>query len=103
MRGSIINKVRYKIKYLKLSAKSILDIMNSGLKLILGIVVFLIGLYWYVPGNLVNMFFNRSAFQAFLVVFEGLFGLFLIFIGLIIAWIEFEDIKWEKREKKVKK
>lgn len=74
--------------------------MHAAVKLIVGIIIFLIGLYWYLPGSMVSSFFGRSAFQAFLVVFEGLFGLLLIFLGLIVAWIEYEDLKWEKKEKK---
>ncbi|MBS3051322.1 MAG: hypothetical protein J4400_04180 [Candidatus Aenigmarchaeota archaeon] len=74
--------------------------MHAAVKLVVGVIVFLIGLYWYLPGNIVSSFFNRSAFQAFLVVFEGLFGLLLIFLGLIVAWIEYEDLKWERKEKK---
>jgi len=74
--------------------------MGAALKLIVGIIIFLLGVYWYLPNGYVNMFFSRSAFQAFLTVFEGLFGLVLILFGLIIAWIEFEDIKWERKEKK---
>jgi uncharacterized membrane protein YbhN (UPF0104 family) len=74
--------------------------MSAVLKLIIGLVIFLAGIYWYLPMSFVNTFFGRSGFQAFLVVFQGLFGLGLILFGLIVAWIEFEDIKWERKEKK---
>ncbi len=74
--------------------------MHAAVKLVAGIIIFLIGIYWYLPSSAVSGFFNRSAFQAFLIVFEGLFGLLLIFLGLIVAWIEYEDLKWEKKEKK---
>ena len=74
--------------------------MGAALKLIIGIAIFLVGAYWYMPNGAVSMFFGASAFRAFLTVFEGLFGLVLILFGLIIAWIEFEDIKWERKEKK---
>jgi len=74
--------------------------MGAALKLIIGVIIFLAGLYWYMPTGYVNVFFGASAFRAFLTVFEGLFGLVLILFGLIIAWIEFEDIKWEHKEKK---
>ena len=78
--------------------------MGAALKLIVGLIIFLVGIYWYLPSSIVSTFFGRSAFQAFLVVFQGLFGLVLILFGLIIAWIEFEDIKWERKEnKKIKK
>ncbi len=77
--------------------------MNSGVKLIVGIIVFLIGIYWYLPGNVAAGFLGvHSTWRAFLTVFAGLVGLFLIFLGLIVAWIEYEDIKWERKEKTAK-
>ena len=80
--------------------------MNSAIKMIVGIIIFLIGIYWYLPTSGLKHFVPLtvgSAFQAFLVVFFGLFGLVLIFVGLLVAWIEFEDMKWERREKSEKK
>ena len=77
--------------------------MHSGVKLIIGIIVFLVGIYWYAPGNAAAPFLGvHSTYRAFLTVFAGLFGLFLIFLGLIVAWIEYEDLKWEKKEKAAK-
>ena len=80
--------------------------MHSGVKLIIGLIILLAGLYWYGAE-----IFGMPAFEPFGVhtvdalktVFFGTFGLFLIFLGLIIAWIEYEDLKWEAREKKSKK
>jgi len=69
--------------------------MHSGVKLIVGIIIFLVGLYWYMPGNIVG-----STFEDLKIVVKGLFGLFLIFLGLVVAWIEYEDLKWEAKEKK---
>jgi predicted membrane protein len=78
--------------------------MHAGAKLIIGILIFLVGVYWYWPGNSVAPILGvASNVRAFLTVFAGLFGLLLIFLGLIIAWIEYEDLKWESREKKEKK
>jgi hypothetical protein len=81
--------------------------MGAALKLLLGLIIFVVGIYWYLPNGQVNAFFMglglQSTFRAFLTVFEGLFGLALILFGLIIAWIEFEDIKWERKEKKAHK
>ncbi len=82
--------------------------MNAGIKLIIGLVIALIGLYWYGAGfagipNIFPTFMGATALSALKTVFVGLFGLFLIFIGLIVAWIEYEDLKWEMREKKTVK
>ncbi len=80
--------------------------MSAIAKMIAGIVIFLIGIYWYLPGSWFKQFVPLtvgSTFQAFLVVFFGLFGLAFILVGLLVAWIEFEDMKWERREKQEKK
>lgn len=74
--------------------------MHSAVKLVIGLLILIAGIYWYLPGAVASMLGVSSTFQAFLTVFAGLFGVFLIFLGLIIAWIEYEDIKWEAREKK---
>ena len=81
--------------------------MGAAAKLVAGLVIFLAGIYWYVAPLFGQHFLSSmvpktvgSTSQAFLVTFFGVFGLFLIFVGLIVAWIEFEDIKWMKKEKK---
>jgi len=79
--------------------------MHSAVKLIIGVVIFLIGVYWYTAAPIfghggIEKIFGTSTVKAFLTVFAGLFGLLLVFLGLIIAWIEYEDLKWEAREKK---
>lgn len=76
--------------------------MHSAVKMIIGLLVFVSGVYWY-AGPLLGQFSDILGIRptrAFMDVFVGIFGLFLIFIGLIVAWIEYEDLKWEKKEKK---
>ena len=76
--------------------------MSAAAKLVIGVIILLIGIYWYAAPllgqNLLTGVFG-STFHDFVLVFGGLFGLFLILLGLLIAWIEAEDIKWEKKEK----
>jgi len=87
--------------------------MHPAIKLIVGVIIFLIGIYWYAAPLFGHMglqnFFKTwtsnaaatgSTFSSFVLVFAGLFGLVLIGLGLIIAWIEYEDLKWERKEKK---
>ncbi|MFH1420838.1 MAG: hypothetical protein ABIG30_02615 [Candidatus Aenigmatarchaeota archaeon] len=86
--------------------------MHPAIKLIIGLIIFIAGIVWYAEGllfgqhNIANFLLGFEAvhttFQAFAVVFTGVFGLVLIFFGLIVAWIEYEDLKWERREKKAK-
>jgi hypothetical protein len=69
--------------------------MKSLVKMVIGLLIALAGFYWYyeVP----------AYFQALETVFYGSFGVILILFGLLVAWIEWEDYKWEKEEKKVPK
>jgi membrane protein implicated in regulation of membrane protease activity len=81
--------------------------MHSGVKLIIGIIIFLAGIYWYVatfitPG-LATTWIGMAALSSLKTVFIGVFGLVLIVLGLIVAWIEYEDIKWERKEKREQK
>ncbi|MBI5347253.1 MAG: hypothetical protein HZB66_01440 [Candidatus Aenigmarchaeota archaeon] len=71
--------------------------MHPAVKLIIGLIIFVAGIYWYIPGKL-----PLNALGSLVTVFVGVFGLLLIFIGLIVAWIEYEDLKWERREKREK-
>ena len=81
--------------------------MHPAAKLIIGVIIFLAGIYWYAAPLLrqtgIQDFFGVSTFQAFVNVFAGIFGLILVGFGLIVAWIEWEDWKWERREKAEKK
>ena len=82
--------------------------MNAAVKLVIGLVFFVVGVYWYAAplfghtgiSSLVPTSIG-STFQAFLVVFFGLFGALLIALGLLVSWIEVEDIKWSSKEKPV--
>jgi hypothetical protein len=74
--------------------------MHSAAKLIIGILIFLAGLAWYWPVKFGGTLFGSQNIMRFLDVFFGVFGLALVFLGLIVAWIEYEDLKWESREKK---
>ena len=81
--------------------------MHAAAKLIIGLLIFIAGVYWYVgprsssPCDLFGL--GICPTRAFMDTFVGVFGLVLIFLGLVIAWIEYEDLKWESREKKKKK
>ncbi|MFH0832903.1 MAG: hypothetical protein V1900_04240 [Candidatus Aenigmatarchaeota archaeon] len=76
--------------------------MNSAVKMIIGLLIFVAGIVWYAAGplNLKGLETLGNALSALWTVFLGVFGLFLIFLGLIVAWIEYEDLKWEKKERK---
>ncbi len=71
--------------------------MHPAVKMLIGLIILAAGVYWYLPGKL-----PLPTLSSLVTVFAGVFGLFLIFIGLIVTWIEYEDLKWERKEKQEK-
>lgn len=70
--------------------------MHSAVKLIIGVIIALAGLYWYAADYFGPGFHALSALKT---VFIGVFGLLLLFAGIIVVWIEWEDLKWQRHEK----
>jgi hypothetical protein len=78
------------------------DLMSSAnniLKMLIGIVVLIVGIVWYtgVSGYL-------GYWIELLNLLKATIGLFLVFIGLIVAWMGYDDYKMDaemaKEEKK---
>ena len=79
--------------------------MGAGVKFVIGLIIAIAGIYWYVADYFrvgVPGWIGGAAISALKTVFIGVFGLLLLFVGLIIAWIEYEDLKWESKERKLK-
>lgn len=79
--------------------------MHAAAKLIIGLLIFIAGIYWY-AGPRFSAECDLLGFcpsREFMRFFVAVFGIGLIFLGLIVAWIEYEDLKWESREKNKKK
>ncbi|MBU5678735.1 MAG: hypothetical protein QXJ96_01705 [Candidatus Aenigmatarchaeota archaeon] len=77
--------------------------MHAAIKMIIGILIAIAGIYWYLADYIATgwkAIVGINAWEAFLTVFFGLFGIFLFFLGLLVAWIEYEDMKFESEEKK---
>lgn len=79
------------------------DNMSSAgniVKMLIGIVVLVIGILWYVPKTLYGLGFWTELESLLL----GTIGLFLLFVGLIVAWMGYDDYKMDiemaKEEKK---
>jgi hypothetical protein len=73
--------------------------MNAAAKLIIGLLVTIAGLAWYIWGSAFEHYIGVSSWTALGILFAGSFGIFLIMIGLFVTWIEIEDIKDMKAEK----
>ncbi len=74
--------------------------MGALFKMFVGILILLAGLAWYAvelyPGLTILGVPPLSALKT---VAVGSFGLLLALFGLLMAWVEYEDWKWEQREK----
>jgi hypothetical protein len=74
--------------------------MNAAAKLVMGLLVTIAGLAWYIWGDTTfKPYLGVSSVTALEIIFVGSFGLFLIMVGLFVTWIEIEDIKDMKAEK----
>ena len=82
------------------------EIMSSAgniVKMLVGIVILVAGIAWYsgIPG------YFKGFWEQLLVLIEGSVGLFLLFIGFIVAWMGYDDYKMDqemaKEEKKEEK
>ncbi len=80
------------------------DIMSSAknmLKTLIGIVVLVIGVVWYTGPRIYGFL---GYWEELIVILKATIGLFLLFVGLIIAWMGYDDYKMDiemaKEEKK---
>jgi hypothetical protein len=76
--------------------------MGAALKVLIGLVLILIGLGLFadsilgvLPGKL-----HRPWLDSFIVVVQGVVPIFLILLGLLVVWLEVDEIKMEKELKK---
>ncbi len=65
---------------------------SNILKMLIGIVVFIIGIVWYVP----KQYYGLEFYHELWTILVGVIGLFLIFAGLIVAWMGYDDFKMDK-------
>ena len=76
-----------------------MSMVNNIIKMLIGIVVLIIGVVWYtgIGGYL-------GFWEELLDLLKATIGLFLLFVGLIVAWMGYDDYKMdnemEKEEKK---
>lgn len=73
---------------------------TNVLKMLLGMVILVVGVVWYtgIPGFFIGFWAELKT------IISGVIGLFLLFIGLIVAWMGYDDYKMDiemaKEEKK---
>jgi len=69
-----------------------MSVVSNIIKMFIGIVVLVVGLVWYsgIPGLFVG---NLDKLFDLL---RATIGLFLLFVGLIVAWMGYDDYKMDK-------
>jgi hypothetical protein len=88
------------------------EIMSSAgniIKMLIGIVILVIGIVWY-TGPRIELFTGFAIFnymEELKTLLKASIGLFLLFVGLIVAWMGYDDYKMDhemaKEEKKEEK
>lgn len=74
--------------------------MNAGVKLILGVILVLIGLWLLVPAGVIPQLktatvsgIDANWLNEFVVVLKGFIPPFLVLLGVLVVWIESEEMK----------
>ena len=67
-------------------------------KVIIGLILVIVGLWALIPYSWGGL----NTIESLIYVLEGIIPAFLIFIGVILVWIEWEEMKIEKPARKRK-
>ncbi len=81
----------------------IMSSVGNILKMLVGIVVLIAGIVWYIGIDWLSGGIFQGFWKELLILIEGSFGLFLLFIGLIVAWMGYDDYKMDKEMAKEEK
>ena len=73
---------------------------NNIIKIIIGIVILVIGIIWYTGPEIYGFL---GYWNDLLILLKGSIGLFLLFVGLIVAWMGYDDYKMDKEMAKEEK
>lgn len=72
---------------------------NNIIKMLIGIVILVIGIIWYV-----GVYGYLGYWEELVDLLKATIGIFLLFVGLIVAWMGYDDYKMDaemaKEEKK---
>ena len=74
--------------------------MGAAIKIVLGIILLLIGLWLLLPIEswigFPQSYYSGVALEQFITVFIGLIAPFLVFVGGLLIWIESEELRYKK-------
>jgi len=72
-----------------------MSLVNNIIKMFIGIVVLVVGLVWY-TGPKITSLELFGYWPELIILFKATIGLFLLFVGLIVAWMGYDDYKMDK-------
>jgi hypothetical protein len=87
----VLKIISKKSIYIRNSIKRLGELMGIG-KIILGLILVIIGLWAIMPLSWNGLGLYVQLWE----VIKGIVPIFLIFIGAILVWIEWEELKIEK-------
>ena len=73
--------------------------MSAGniIKILVGLVILVIGVVWYTgPSVAIGSYVLFGWYGELITLLKATVGLFLLFVGLIIAWMGYDDLKMDK-------
>jgi len=68
-----------------------MSMVNNIIKMLIGIVILIVGLVWYLPKG-----YGLGYYTELISLLKATIGLFLLFVGLIVAWMGYDDYKMDK-------
>ena len=72
-----------------------MSLVNNIIKMFIGIVVLVVGLVWY-TGPKITSLELFGYWRELIILLKATIGLFLLFVGLIVAWMGYDDYKMDK-------
>lgn len=78
------------------STLSVSGNMNTVLKIILGAIMVIGGIYWYVAPKVMGIAMGGANLSALITILRGSIGVLIFLIGVFIVWIEADELKMEK-------
>lgn len=73
---------------------------SNLIKMLVGIVILIIGVVWYTGPQMYGYF---RYWNELVNLLKATIGLFLLFVGLIVAWMGYDDYKMDKEMAKGEK
>jgi hypothetical protein len=76
-----------------------MSLVNNIIKMFIGMVILVVGLIWYMP----KQYYGLGFFTELKSLLLATIGIFLLFVGLIVAWMGYDDYKMDKEMAKEEK